>query len=767
MAIQKFKHGQEITSAKLNEIVNFLNTLESTLSNAEQWNENVDGKLDSFNLTLNSLKTQVEGLLASAENLDTLLQAFLDLKSSYEQLVTENVNNLLEGIFSPSNITIDPNGIVIIGGISTGYQIASLKGDTGAQGLPGTPGVAGTNGNTLHTGVFSNINDISNIGVNGDLFFNPSLNSFYKKVNNVYVFLTNVKGANGSTGAKGGTTQIQFKYKTEKTDTPSDNPTLTTKYLLFKTYLDTDSASVVNAKPFTEIKIRGESLYPVIEEDNGEIILSWTSTEQSPNPPAPINIKGDPGEDGIDGTNFTSVSILGSFTVYTSLPSTGQTLGDGYLINGDLWVYTGAANSGTPPAVGSVYNGFLNAGSIQGPQGVQGPIGLTGATGPQGLRGNKIFVVPDTDSLPTSTSFGSYTLVIDDTFIIQDTGLIQRVSALSPFELLDVYQLPPSNNLVYKAKLLENVVKGDLIQFVNSQGDHKEVAKASQTNRTIGSDSVLNVNDNPDFIMGIAAENGSTNQFINILAWGALSNMPALFDSFSAGTKLWFDAAGTTPGALTSTEPSGDLYVRVLTSVYLAGAGKVLQVRIGEAKKKEDIKGLDTALALKASLASPTFTGTPSAPTAVAATNTTQIATTAFVKTAITNKVPVRSLLATRTSIGTFNVSALTGYEEIECILTVGHETISGLNTSLEEYCISSRVPQSRFSYWDLTLGGINEHIESGVHIVTVGATSNNTTISVFRIRANNALKTNLEIPTISGGAPLSTWVLEIYGIKY
>lgn len=44
---------------------------------------------------------------------------------------------------------------------------------------------------------------------------------------------------------------------------------------------------------------------------------------------------------------------------------------------------------------------------------------------------------------------------------------------------------------------------------------------------------------------------------------------------------------------------------------------------------------LDTLLGAKAPLASPTLTGTPTAPTAVAATNTTQIATTAFVQTAL------------------------------------------------------------------------------------------------------------------------------------
>ena len=47
----------------------------------------------------------------------------------------------------------------------------------------------------------------------------------------------------------------------------------------------------------------------------------------------------------------------------------------------------------------------------------------------------------------------------------------------------------------------------------------------------------------------------------------------------------------------------------------------------------------ETNIALKANIASPTFTGTPAAPTASAGTNTTQIATTAFVSTAVANLV--------------------------------------------------------------------------------------------------------------------------------
>ena len=50
---------------------------------------------------------------------------------------------------------------------------------------------------------------------------------------------------------------------------------------------------------------------------------------------------------------------------------------------------------------------------------------------------------------------------------------------------------------------------------------------------------------------------------------------------------------------------------------------------------KEAIQELETAVETKAAVAGPTFTGAPAAPTASAGTNSTQLATTAFVKAAI------------------------------------------------------------------------------------------------------------------------------------
>lgn len=52
------------------------------------------------------------------------------------------------------------------------------------------------------------------------------------------------------------------------------------------------------------------------------------------------------------------------------------------------------------------------------------------------------------------------------------------------------------------------------------------------------------------------------------------------------------------------------------------------------ASLRTELTAIQTAVNSKANIASPTFTGTPAAPTASAGTNTTQLATTAFVQAA-------------------------------------------------------------------------------------------------------------------------------------
>lgn len=65
---------------------------------------------------------------------------------------------------------------------------------------------------------------------------------------------------------------------------------------------------------------------------------------------------------GKDGNNGTSVNIKGSKPSSSALPSSGQKMGDCYLIIGELWVYTGETGTG-------IVNGFVNCGNIKGEPG--------------------------------------------------------------------------------------------------------------------------------------------------------------------------------------------------------------------------------------------------------------------------------------------------------------------------------------------------------------------------------------------------------------
>ena len=97
----------------------------------------------------------------------------------------------------------------------------------------------------------------------------------------------------------------------------------------------------------------------------------------------PVLQDGADGVDGKDGANGTSVTIKGSFESVSQLPTTGKE-NESYIINGDLWVYTG-----TTVEDASNHNGFTNVGRIKGDKGDPGEKGETGERGPQGAQGEK------------------------------------------------------------------------------------------------------------------------------------------------------------------------------------------------------------------------------------------------------------------------------------------------------------------------------------------------------------------------------------------
>jgi hypothetical protein len=469
MPIQKFKFGQEITSAKLNEIVSFVNNLEAFSNNAQFWNENIDSKIAGFQTQLNNIVNEIKSLLDTAENFDALLTAFVDLKNQYEALVAENVEALLENLFNPQSFFINPNGFVVIGGVVTSTQLTAIPGPQGATGATGAAGSNGSNGKTIitNTGVPNN-----NTGTNGDVYFDVNNFDFYLKANDVWGLIGNTKGPQGSVGPQGASAQILFRYQTEAGLAYLSEPPASAlvKFMEFKVIYSNETNQQIELKPWVRLQVRNDRFFPFLvpSANPKEAILKWSATEGNW-PENGLNIRGDDGEDGKDGlngTNGTSVSIKGGFDNYLDLENiTSPSLGDGYLIEGDLWVYTGGtANSSTPeaPNLGSIFDGFLNAGSIQGPTGpapvVQAavvenlPFNVSASVsvenpspgtykldfkiprGEPGTRGSLIFNVNNVNDLPTGESWEGITLRVNDLFIVNTTGGIYRITQTSPWE---------------------------------------------------------------------------------------------------------------------------------------------------------------------------------------------------------------------------------------------------------------------------------------------------------------------------------------------
>ncbi|MBA9068006.1 hypothetical protein FHR71_001741 [Methylobacterium sp. RAS18] len=103
----------------------------------------------------------------------------------------------------------------------------------------------------------------------------------------------------------------------------------------------------------------------------------------------PAGAAGAQGPQGLQGPQGAGVTIKGSRTSPSALPTSGNTLGDVYIMStagsgyadGDGYAFTG---SGTDAGPGG---NWKNVGPIRGPQGVQGPTGATGPKGDQGLPG--------------------------------------------------------------------------------------------------------------------------------------------------------------------------------------------------------------------------------------------------------------------------------------------------------------------------------------------------------------------------------------------
>jgi hypothetical protein len=96
-----------------------------------------------------------------------------------------------------------------------------------------------------------------------------------------------------------------------------------------------------------------------------------------------------------------------------------------------------------------------------------------------------------------------------------------------------------------------------------------------------------------------------------------------------------------------------------------------------------ELTAVSNAIASKANINSPTFTGTPAAPTATAGSNTTQVANTAFVKNAVDTSAATLGTISTQNANAvTITGGTLNGVTGTNSGMTVGNATNATSATS-------------------------------------------------------------------------------------
>lgn len=144
-----------------------------------------------------------------------------------------------------------------------------------------------------------------------------------------------------------------------------------------------------------------------------------------------------------------------------------------------------------------------------------------------------------------------------------------------------------------------------------------------------------------------------------------------------------------------------------------------------------ELNSISSAISSKADTASPTFTGTPTAPTAISATNTTQLATTAFVKTVVSeDNTTERTTTATLTNktiaLGSNTVSGTlaefnTAVTDANLASLAGTETLTNKTIALGSNTVSGTKAQFNTAVTDTDIAFLNDFTGSNQSLASSG----------------------------------------------
>ena len=225
-------------------------------------------------------------------------------------------------------------------------------------------------------------------------------------------------------------------------------------------------------------------------------------------------------------------------------------------------------------------------------------------------------------------SKGGYT--VSGTTLTFDTGL----ETSSEVEVM-TFSTATANNAASAVKLdtFDSEPNGTLLTFVLDEAVVDEKVTQVYINGVYQEKSTYSIDSDLvtlRFGTGNAPPNNST---VEVISFKTITST----DGTLTATTFLGDLNGTINTATTATTQSaGNNSTKISTTAY-TDAKVADAINNGTTAIAPSQNAVFDALALKANIAGPTFTGTPAAPTASAGTNTTQLATTAFVTTGIAN----------------------------------------------------------------------------------------------------------------------------------
>ena len=368
--IEKIRHGSEITSAKLNEIIETVNntntehqtirdlgesiktTVKEVYNTLEKYSEQVGEHLDS----IPEIKNLYADILLARDSVDwiDLAEDEIDVSAfiaaALEGSATDQPAERLKVIRGTTNqITLntpevrdkqiliayapDSNKGIMYFDIGTRRVPVSASGDVNITALvPELEFETLANGQevlkvTKADGTTKYSKDLrgpaGTPGVQG-----PKGEPGEKGERG----LQGLQGIQGSKGQDGATTLLSIWFSNYSTGMNATENYNNHKYMGVKTYLSTDDEATVLAKPIKWFRISGDTLYPIYDQETGYLTFTTTKPAESS-----FYIKGDQGPEGPQGKapEIAFRKADGSLVKLTGESSEGQYIYDASAFKGD------------------------------------------------------------------------------------------------------------------------------------------------------------------------------------------------------------------------------------------------------------------------------------------------------------------------------------------------------------------------------------------------------------------------------------------------